>query len=133
MSINAEMRELTVAQWGAQAAEAIRTLNHLTRPHTGALSGPAEVCGLVADLACLARRLPQLLGQLSGWLRTEQRAGRLRVDASAPTSDPAALVAAAIDCLARASDHAQQAGRALDTAQQHLAHLAAVTREQQDE
>jgi hypothetical protein len=125
MSINAEMWELTVAQCGAQAAEAIRTLNHLTRPDTGALSDPAEVCGLVADLACLARRLPQLLGQLSGWRRTEQRAGRLRVDASAPTSDPAALVVAAIACLTHASNLAQHTGHALATAHQHLAHLAA--------
>lgn len=115
----------TVAQLAGQAAEAVRTLNHLTRPGLSALTGPAELDTVVADLACLAARLPQLLAQLAGWLHTEQRHGRLRVDALAPHADPATAVAAAIESLTRASDRAQHTGHALNTAHQSLAHLAA--------
>lgn len=116
--------ELTPAQLGEQAAQAVRALNHLTRPSVGALTDPAELCELIAELACVAGRLPQLLGQLSGWLHSEERAGRLRVDACSLQPDPAAAVAAAIDCLIRASDCAQHTGRALNAAQQTLTHLA---------
>lgn len=125
--------ELTVGQLGEQAAQAVRALNHLTRPGVGAVTDPAEVHALVGELACTARRLPQLLGQLSGWLVCEQRAGRLRVDALAPDLDPAAAAAAVISDLTRASDYAQHAGHALDAAQQTLAHLAVGdTSEQRD-
>ncbi len=41
--------EPTVGQLAAQAAELVRTLNHLTRPGVGALTDPAEVCELVAE------------------------------------------------------------------------------------
>ena len=54
------------AQLGWQAAEAIRTLNHRTHPPTAA--DPTEVYELLAALAAMAYRLPQLLGQLSRWL-----------------------------------------------------------------
>lgn len=93
--------EPTVGQLAAQAAELVRTLNHLTRPGVGALTDPAEVCELVAELACLTRRLPQLFAQISGWLHGEGQAGRLRVDAFSPVPDPAAAVTVAIGCLAR--------------------------------
>lgn len=115
---------LTAGQLAGQAAEAVRTLNHLTRPGIGALSGPADLDTMVADLAALAGRLPQLLAQLAGWLHAEDRAGRLRVDACSPDADPAAAVAATIEDLTEASGCAAHAGRALDGAHQHLAHLA---------
>jgi hypothetical protein len=117
--------EPTVGQLGEQTAEAVRALNHLTRSGTGGLRDPAEVYEVVAALACTAGRLPQLLGQLSQWLFSEQRAGRLRVDDGAPSPDPAVAVAAVIGDLAQASRCAHDAGRALDAAHQHLAHLAA--------
>lgn len=116
--------ELTLGQLGERAAEAVRALNHLTRPGVGALSGPGEVCEIIAALACTARRLPQLLGQASSWLLGEQQAGRLRVDAWSPTSDPAAALAAVTEHLSQAASCAQRARHALDAAQQHLAHLA---------
>jgi hypothetical protein len=119
--------ELTVEQLAEQAAQAVRTLNHLTRPGVGALTDPAQVCDVIAALACTVGRLPQLLGQLSGWLVSQQRAGRLRVDVCSPVCDPAAAVADAAAALAQASQCAHQAGRALDAAHQTLAHLAAVT------
>jgi hypothetical protein len=127
--INIGAGELTVSQLGEQAAEAVRALNHRTRPGLGTLTDPADLCALVAELACLAHRLPQLLGQLSAWLVGEEQAGRLRLDtcsdACSPQPDPATAVATATDALTRAGDCAQHTGRALDAAQQILAHLAA--------
>ena len=109
------------AQLGWQAAEAIRTLNHRTHPPT--LADPAEICQLLAALAALADRLPQLLGQLSRWLQTEQAADRLRADT--PTAHPAQITATAVGDLTRAARTANRLGEALDSAHQHLAHLAA--------
>jgi hypothetical protein len=122
----------TVGQLAGQAAESVRAINHLTRPGVSALTGPAELDTVVADLACLAARLPQLLAQLAGWLHTEQRHGRLRVDALAPHTDSATAVAAAIEALTQASDCAQHTGRTLDAAHQTLAHLAATSGDNDD-
>lgn len=123
--MSAFIGEATVGQLAGQAAEAVRTLNHLTRPGIGALSGPADLDTVIADLATLAGRLPQLLAQLAGWLHAEDRAGRLHVDACSPDADSAAGVAAAIEDLTEASGYARHVGSALDAAHQHLAHLAA--------
>jgi hypothetical protein len=109
------------AQLGWQAAQAIRTLNH--RTHPPALTDPTEVCRLLAALAAIADRLPQLLGQLSRWLQTEQAADRLRADT--PAADPAQITASAAHELTRAARTAHRLGQALDSAHQHLAHLAA--------
>jgi hypothetical protein len=108
------------AELGWQAAEAIRTLNHCTHPPTAA--DPAEVCQLLAALAAMAYRLPQLLGQLSRWLQTEQAADRLRADT--PAADPAEITATAAHELTHAGRTANRLGDALDSAHQHLAHLA---------
>jgi hypothetical protein len=122
--IDADGRELTVGQSADQVEQAVRALNHLTRPGVGALTDPAGVCEISTALACTAHRLPQLLGQLSAWLHREQQAGRLRVDACSPWPDPAATVADAITALTQAAQYAQRAGHALDAAHQRLAHLA---------
>jgi hypothetical protein len=103
----------------AAAAEAVRTLNHHTQgPHP--LSGPAELDRLVAELAMMANRLPQLLRQLGGWLHTEQHAGRIRSDNS---TDPARIVSRAAAELTQAGHAANEFGQALDGAHQQLAHL----------
>ena len=52
-----------VLELAERAAEAVRVLNHHTRDPR-AFSGPAGLYRLVGDLAVLAGRLPQLLGQL---------------------------------------------------------------------
>jgi hypothetical protein len=109
------------AQLGWQAAEAIRTLNHRTHPPT--LADPAEICQLLAALAAIAYRLPQLLTQLSRWLHAEQAADRLRADT--PAADPAEITATAAHELTCAGLTANRLGDALDSAHQHLAHLAA--------
>ncbi len=116
--------ELTVGQLAEQAAEAVRALNHLTRPCAGGLDDPGELSDIVAALVCTTARLPQLLAQLSSWLVGEQRAGRLRVDAWSDTP-AAATVTAATTALRQAASCAVRASHELDAAHQSLAHLAA--------
>ena len=105
----------------ATAAEAVRTLIHLTHDR-GALGGPAELDRLVAELAVMTGQLPQLLRQLRDWLDAEQHAGRPRPD---NTTDPAQIVDRATNKLAQAGRVADDLGSALDDAHQLLAHLAA--------
>ena len=109
------------ADHAATAAEAVRALNHLTLGRR-ALAEPAELDQLVAELAIMAARLPQLLRQLRGWLEAEQHTGRLRSD---DTTHPARIVDRAAAELTNAGHAAHDLGRALDNAHQHLAHLAA--------
>ena len=111
------------AQLGWQAAEAIRTLNHLTHPPTAA--DPNEVYELLAALAAMAYRLPQLLGQLSRWLQAEHAAGKLRADPPAdPPADPAEVTTGAAHAFTLAGHATTCLAEALDSAQQHLAQLA---------
>lgn len=127
MSAGTASGELTAGQLGEQAAHAVRALNHLTRPGLGALTDPADAAELVAALAGVAGGLPQLLGQLAGWLEDRERAGRLRVDTCCPpaAAGTEAAVAEATAALAHASGCAHAAGRALDAAHQTMARLAA--------
>ena len=105
----------------ATAAEAVRALNHRTLGPP-ALTGPAELDRLVAELAVMTDTLPQLLRQLSGWLDTQQHAGRLRSDNH---TDPRQLVDRAAADLTRAGHAGRQLSQALDDAHQHTAHLSA--------
>jgi len=115
------IRSRPTVDHAATAAEAVRALNHLTLGRR-ALGEPAELDRLVAELAIMAGRLPQLLRQLRGWLDAEQHAGRLLSD---NTTDSARIVDRAAAELAEAGDAAHDLGRALDDAHQLLAHLAA--------
>ena len=117
-------QDLTVGQLAEQAAEAIRALNHLTRPATTALRDPAEAGDLAAALSCLTGRLPQLLGQLNRWLTGQQQAGHLQTDTRPSAPDSAAAVQAVTGHLDQAAACAQQVSDALDAAHQHLAHLS---------
>ena len=112
-----------IVENAATAAEAVRTLNHLTLGRS-ALGEPAELDRLVAELAIMAGRLPQLLRQLRGWLDAEQHTGRLRTD---NTTDPARTVDRAAAELTEAGHAAHHLRRALDDAHQLLAHLAVAT------
>jgi hypothetical protein len=112
-----------VVSLGEQAAEAIRSLNHLTRG-PGAFADPTQACQLVAALTAMTGRLPQLLGQTATWLHGELHTGRLRIDTTAHTDDPAELLAAIAACLAQAGHCAHRLNQVLDTTQQHTAHLA---------
>jgi hypothetical protein len=113
--------EPDVVDLAEQAAQAVRELNHATLADH-ALTGPAQLDRLVAELAVMAGRIPQLLGQLDRWLTGELRAGRIRSDNDA---DPAHIVGNAADWLAGARHAAHDLATTLDGAHQHLAHLGA--------
>jgi len=100
------------------AAEAVRFLNYATGSHSGdGLRYPATVYTIAADLSLAAGRMPQLFGQLTGWLDTELAAGHLGVDDG---SDPAAPVAEATAGLAEAAALADRLSRALAAVQSAL-------------
>ncbi len=103
------------------AAQAFRQLNHRTQ-HPAALTGPAQLDRIVAELADVVAGLPQLLRQLVGWLVAEQDAGRIRSDNHL---DPGRIVDQAAADLADAGHTARRLGQLLDTARQHTAHLGA--------
>ena len=96
------------------------TRNHLTRGRD-AFADPAELSRLLAELAVMASRLPQLLDQLRCWLQHEHDAAPMRADTN---TDPAELVCLAAAHLTRASHCAHTLADTLDNAHQHLAHLA---------
>ena len=114
--------EPSVVELAETAALAIRCLNHLTRGRQ-VFTEPAELSRLLAELTTMASGLPQLLDQLHRWLRHEHDADRLRAD----DADPAEHVSRAAAHLTRAGHTAHDLTAALDTAHQHLAHLATVT------
>ncbi len=114
----------TLGQWAEQAEQAIRALNHHTRPATAALTDPADAAEMIATLASLSGMLPQLLGQLTSWLLTEHHERRLRTDTLAPQPDVGQAVQATAAALTHAAECLRQAGSVLDTAHQHAAHLA---------
>ena len=109
-----------VLKLAEHAAQAIRELNHRTRDHD-AIADPAEICWLLADLAALAYRLPQLLDQLGRWLHLEHDAAPLRADND---TDPGELVGLAAAQLTRANQCAHHLADTIDKAHQHAAHLA---------
>jgi hypothetical protein len=99
-------------------AEAIRILNHATRD-PGAITEPATVHSALGQLAAAAHRLPQLCGQLAGWLAQEYNAGRLAC-AQGVLDDAVGDAQASLD---RAARHATRLGEALDQAQKATAWL----------
>ncbi len=94
-------------------AEAIRTLNHATMP-PARLTEPATAYGVLGHLAAAAHRLPQLCGQLAGWLAEQHTAGRL-AHTTGGLPDAVEDARASLD---RAARHATHLGEALDLAQQ---------------
>jgi len=61
--------------------EIVRALNHQTRHHE-ALRYPSDADQLLREISTTARRLPQLLEQVTRWLQQEQEAGRVTVTGS---------------------------------------------------
>lgn len=84
----------------AQAAEAIRNLNHATQSAKGELTYPGDAYEMVALLKQLTQRLPQSFDQLSGFLGVLAKTGAVTADYGAPDDHLAearcALVSAAI-------------------------------------
>lgn len=104
-----------------EAAEAIRSLNHLTLGGTG-LEDPGDLYSVVANLASMAGRLPQLLTQLGQWLEHEHTAGRVGHDSG---GDVDATVADVQDKLRAAYLAAEHLRVGLGQAHNDLAHLKA--------
>ena len=114
-------RSPSTVDLAAAAAQALRELNYRTL-HSAALTGPAQLDRIVADLAVMVAGLPQLLRQLGQWLAAEQHAGRIRSDNHL---DPGRIVDQAVADLADGGHTARQLGQLLDAAHQHTAHLGA--------
>ncbi|MBT2509658.1 hypothetical protein J7I98_28055 [Streptomyces sp. ISL-98] len=67
----------------AQAAEAIRNLNHATQSTKGELTYPGDAYKTVASLKLLTQRLPQSFEQLAGFLEV-LATGAVTADYGAP-------------------------------------------------
>ena len=98
----------------ADAAEAIRLLNHATRPGAGGLAYPADAYDVAGQLALLASRLPQALAQLLSFLQAQVNADRVVIVAGPHAGDPAAVLAEATAALDAAAVAARQLHKALD-------------------
>jgi hypothetical protein len=99
------------------AAEAVRSLNHLTLG-AGGLEQPADAYEVLGELSLAASRLPQLLGQVGRWLTSALAGGRLGCDDG---TDPAAPVSGAWIFLSDARGSAAALAENLSHAQQQLA------------
>jgi hypothetical protein len=106
------------------AAEAIRTLNHLTLSGTG-YSSPGDVYAVLVELQTLAERLPQALSQAQEWLYREAEAGRVYDDRARNGQGPSPLrtVERAAAEMTAASVHLSRWTAATGRATGHLSHL----------
>ncbi|MCE7078842.1 hypothetical protein [Streptomyces sp. ST2-7A] len=114
----------TAAGTARAAAEAIRTLNHLTfRPDAEAeWEMPGDVYSVIGALAYLVGRLPQTLRQAGELLEALHGTGRLRHD----SGDPARLDTDVHNLHAateQATTMASMLARALSDAHNDLAHI----------
>ena len=101
------------------ATETVRFLNYATGSHAGqGLTYPATVYAITGSLSRTAALLPQLCGQLAGWLDAEHAAGRLGDDRGGPV---AVLTDRARHDLDEAARHADALARALSAAQSAVA------------
>jgi hypothetical protein len=115
------------ARLAAEAAEAVRALNHATLPGAGALVFPADAYDVTGQLALLASRLPQALAQLLAFLQAEVKAGRVVIVAGDHAGDPAAALAALTGSVDAAMASARRLHQALDAAQNKLTWAAAAS------
>jgi hypothetical protein len=107
------------AELAGDAAEAVRALNHATRPGSGGLAFPADAYDVTGQLALLAALLPQALALLA-FLHTEVKAGRVVIVAGDHAGDPAAVLAAVTASLDAAVASTRRLHQALDSAQNQL-------------
>ncbi|MER7488737.1 hypothetical protein ABTY20_23090 [Streptomyces sp. NPDC126497] len=109
----------TPDQLADAAAEAVRALAHatLSRPAAG-WQYPDEARNVVANLAILAERLPQALGQVESFIGAHEDAGRLRSEHG--PDDLAQRLLAFHGAVAGAIRHARALEAALGRAHQSL-------------
>jgi hypothetical protein len=103
------------------AAETARFLNYATGPHSAeGLTDPATAYAVLGDLAAAARRLPQLLGQVTDFLDHARAAGHLADDHGRL---PIVITANARAELAAAAGAAADLARKLGSAQSIISGL----------
>lgn len=112
----------TPAQLSDDAAEAVRALNHATMSARDGWTYPGDAYSTVANLAALARMLPQTLAQMVRFVDALEETGRLTSD-HGPSDLPGRLETFH-GALRNAENHAQILGRALDMAHQSLGPVA---------
>jgi hypothetical protein len=108
------------ARHAADAAEAIRALNHATLPGKTTLAWPADAYETLGQLALAAARLPQALAQIHTFLTEQAAAGRIAIVAGDHAGDPPGALAAATRDLGDAAAAARRLHQALDGAQNDL-------------
>lgn len=110
----------TSAQQAAEtAAEAIRVLNHATRPGAAEVD-VTDVYNILAELALLAARLPQALRQLEDLLDDLVENDQVVIIDGDHAGDPVAVAAVAGHWLAAATGNAHELAHRVDQAQQTL-------------
>lgn len=114
----------TTAQGVARtAAEAVRTLNHQTRPRTTAVD-VTNLYDLLGELALMASRLPQLLRLIETLLDALVEDDRVLIVDGPHHDDPVAVAAIAGHWLAASAGSAHELAHRVDQAHQTLAHAA---------
>ena len=103
-------------------AEIARALNRQTLHHE-ALHYPSEAAGLLQHLDVAVSRLPQLLGQVSGWIGTEHENGRIRVSSGPRAGWSSLATATARGALDEAAAAARTLEGALKTAAREVARM----------
>lgn len=113
----------------AEAAEAIRTLNHVTLS-TGWADHPGDVSAVAGALLRLAERLPQALQQVYAELDRLDQAGAIRMDNGA---DPVVEAGRVLVALQDARGRAQHLRSVLATAASGLDHMGGHFQNDEDE
>jgi hypothetical protein len=103
----------------ADAADAVRAINHITGWPTG-LTYPSEAYTVLGQLATLAARLPQACTQITRQLITWNSAGQLGFDPG--TTHAGHPAAAVVDAMHRLDD-AARAARYLEHALAEATHV----------
>lgn len=109
----------TAQQAAERAAEAVRSLNHLTRSPAAELD-VTDVYDVITELALLAARLPQALRQLEDLLDRLVEHDQVLVVDGDHRGDPVAVAAIAGHWLAAAAGTAAELAHRVDQAQQTL-------------
>ena len=107
--VNELAATMTIREVAAQAAEAVRALNHLTAD-TGELASPGEAREVVGRLALMGLELPQLCEQLARFLVAQREDGQIP---RGPGGDPDGVLLEVSEALTAAGQAADMMAAAL--------------------
>lgn len=110
---------MTPQETAERAAEAVRSLNHLTLPGAAEVD-VTDVYDVLADLALMSARLPQALRQLEDLLDRLVENDQVLVVDGTHAGDPVAVAAITGHWLAAAAGTAAELAHRVDQAQQTL-------------